>query len=445
MGMEKKEGKERERIETVLKILKKQAPLTVKQEKFCNDACVERFLKAKGDNAKKAAKQLRAALCWRESVGTDHLIADEFSEELAGGFAYVAGHDGEARPVVVFRIKQEYPKTHSQKLFVRLLVFTLEVAISSMSRFVDQFVILFDASFLRSASAFLNFLMGSLKIIYDYYPCRLHKAFVVDPPSLFSYLWKGVRPFVELASVTVVVSSLDFDDSLEDAVFGSYPTRTASLRFDPAADAAAKASARVGVSTSSRFSFTVSHLDSLKPWYLSTATATPRAAPTASPSLIGASSLNARSFSFASPAARSAPHSAAAFSWAPDPRSTPSTSCKFSPRKQRKPPPPSPTPQQQPRTPRPSFLQSPVALFSFRKEAHAAHSRGERERELFLPYLRFHRRPYDEMVYRAKMRPPLGGLISIISPHLKQQHQQQLRRNAINIHHQQQKTQSLNY
>ncbi|KAG6473443.1 hypothetical protein ZIOFF_067359 [Zingiber officinale] len=460
MGMEKQEGKERERIETVLKILKKQAPLTVKQEKFCNDACVERFLKAKGDNAKKAAKQLRAVLCWRESVGTDHLIADEFSEELAGGFAYVSGHDGEARPVVVFRIKQEYPKTHSQKLFVRLLVFTLEVAISSMSRFVDQFVILFDATqascsilctiissvflnntssdekgkqhagFFRSASAFLNFLMGTLKIIYDYYPCRLHKAFV------------GVRPFVELASVTAVVSSLDFDESLEDAVFGSYPTRTASLRFDAAADA----SSRVGLSMSSRFSFTVSHLDSLKPWYLSTTTATPRAAPTESPSLIGASSLNARSFSFASPAARSAPHSAAAFSWAPDPRSTPSTSCKFSPRKQRKPPPPSPTPQQQPRTPRPSFLQSPVALFSFRKEAHPAHSRGERERELFLPYLKFHRRPYDEMVYRAKMRPPLGGLISIISPHLKQQHQQQLRRNAINIHHhQKQKTQSLNY
>lgn len=30
--------------------------------------------------------------------------------------------------------------------FVRLLVFTLEVAVSCMSRFVDQFVLLFDAS-----------------------------------------------------------------------------------------------------------------------------------------------------------------------------------------------------------------------------------------------------------------------------------------------------------
>ncbi|KAL6970416.1 hypothetical protein U1Q18_030116, partial [Sarracenia purpurea var. burkii] len=68
-------------------------------EKFCNNACVERFLKWKGDNVKKAAKQLRACLSWRESIGTDHLIADEFSAELAEGVAYVAGHDEELRPV----------------------------------------------------------------------------------------------------------------------------------------------------------------------------------------------------------------------------------------------------------------------------------------------------------------------------------------------------------
>ncbi|WOK92426.1 random slug protein 5-like isoform X2 [Canna indica] len=435
--MEKKEPRERERIETVLKILKKQAPLTVKQEKFCNDACVERFLKAKGDSVKKAAKQLRAALSWRESIGTDHLIADEFAAELAGGFAYVAGHDDEARPVMVFRIKQDYPKTHSQKSFVRLLVFTLEVAISSMSRFVDQFVILFDASFFRSASAFLNLFMGTLKIISEYYPGRLHKAFVIDPPSLFSYLWKGVRPFVELSAVTAVVSSLDFDDSLEDAAFGSYPTRAASLRFDPAAVTPCTAAACAKVGGSSRFSFTVSHFDSLKPWYLSTTTtaaARAMALPTASPSLVGASPLNARSFSFASPGARSTPR--AGFASAHAARSIPSTPCSFPPPKQHRQQ-QQQAPLQHPRTPRPSFLPSPATLFSFRKEAAC---RGERERESFLPYLRFHRRPYDEMVYRAKMRPPLGGLISIITPHLKQQ---QLRRNAINIHHQ--RMQTLNY
>ena len=76
-----------------------------RREKFYNHACVAQFLNTKGDNVKKAAKQLRACLSWRESIGTDHLIADEFSAEIADGLAYVAGHDDEGRPVMIFRMK----------------------------------------------------------------------------------------------------------------------------------------------------------------------------------------------------------------------------------------------------------------------------------------------------------------------------------------------------
>lgn len=35
---------------------------------------------------------------------TEHLIADEFSAELAEGVAYVSGHDEESRPVVVITL-----------------------------------------------------------------------------------------------------------------------------------------------------------------------------------------------------------------------------------------------------------------------------------------------------------------------------------------------------
>ncbi|KAF8401707.1 hypothetical protein HHK36_012653 [Tetracentron sinense] len=407
MGKKDQKDKNRERVEAVLEILRKQAPLTVKQEKFCNNACVERFLKAKGDSVKKAAKHLRTCLSWRDCIGTEHLIADEFSAELAEGVAYVAGHDDESRPVMIFRIKQDYQKFHSQKLYIRLLVFTLEVAIGSMQRNVDQFVLLFDASFFRSASAFMNLLLATMKIVSEYYPGRLHKAFVIDPPSLFSYLWKGVRPFVDLLTVTMVVSSLDFEESLEYDEFSSYP-RASSLRFDPSS---IPSTARIGTCSSSRFSFTVSHhFDSVKPWYLSlTDTSVSKVGPTSpSPSLIGPaliSPLNARSLSFASPAARK-------------PRGSIDGSGRL---------PSTPLPYKinssnnninHPRTPRPSFLQSPATFF--RRDSLV--SKNEKTRESFLPFLRFYRRPYDEMGYRSKMRPPLGGLISIVSPQLKRRH-----------------------
>ncbi|CAN6307501.1 unnamed protein product [Urochloa humidicola] len=435
MAIDKVDAKEREKIEAVRKLLRKQAPLSAKQAQYCNDACVERFLRSRGESVKKAAKHLRTVLSWRETVGADHIMADEFSAELADGVAFVAGHDDDGHPVVVFRIKQDYPKFHSQKSFVRLLVFTLEVAVACMSRFVDQFVLLFDASFFRSASAFLNLLMGTLKIVADYYPGRLHRAFVIDPPSLFSVLWKGVRPFVELAPATAVVCSLDFEDSLEDASFTAYP-RTASLRFEPASAAAIVGKAGVG-SASSRFSVTPTD-NPIKPWYLSTIPASVGSRSvvptTSSPSLVGASPLSARSFSFASPAAlRSTP----AATPPPFPRGgggaplTPSSAAKQGGQKT-----PPPQPQQFPRTPRPSFLQSPSMLFAFRNKDGQASSRVERERESFLPFLRFYRRPYDEMSYRAKMRPPLGGLISIVGEKFKQKPLQQPLRRHAGVHQQ---------
>ncbi|KAB2092510.1 hypothetical protein ES319_A02G036000v1 [Gossypium barbadense] len=399
----REEEKLNQRVESVLQLVKKQSPpLTPKQEKFCNNACIERFLRAKGDNVKKAAKHLRACLAWRETIGTEILIADEFSTEIAEGVAYVAGHDEELRPIIVLRIKQDYQKFHSQKLFTRLLVFTLEVAIATMPKNTQQFVLLLDASFFRSASAFMNLLLAALKIVGEYYPGRLYKAFVIDPPSLFSYLWKGVRPFVELSTATMVVSSLDYEESLDFNDFTSYP-RASSLRFDPSS---IKSTAKIGSCSSSRFSFTVSHhFDSLKPWYLTLTsdTSASKVGPTASPSPLGPaliSPLNARSLSFASPASRT-PRGNISMRKSLFPSTPlPQRSKAFEPVKVN-----------HPRTPRPSFLQSP-AMF-FRRDSHVS-TKAEKSRESFMPFLKFYRRPYDEMIYRSMMRPPLGGLISIV-------------------------------
>ncbi|KAL8490829.1 hypothetical protein ACS0TY_022728 [Phlomoides rotata] len=390
-----------QRIEAVLHLLKKQAPLTLKQEKFCNNACVERFLKAKGESVKKAAKHLHNCLSWRQSFGTDNLMADEFSAELTEGMAYVAGHDDELRPVMIFRIKQDYQKFHSQKLFTRLLVFTLEVAIQTMSKNVEQFVILFDASFFRSASAFMNMLLATLKMIGDYYPGRLHKAFIIDPPSLFSYLWKGVRPFVELSSLAVIISSLDIEELLRFDDLTSYP-RATSLRFGSSA-------AKLG-SCSSRFAFTVSHdhFDLVKPWYLSLKeTSGPKFSQTnishGGPKI---SPLNARSYSFASPLARGniGVVKKGFFPSTPMPENTQCFDA---------------VGVRHPTTPKPSsFFQSPALFFQRDRQP----SRVERTSESFVPFFKFYQVPYDEMIYRSKMRPPLGGLISIVSPQLRRRH-----------------------
>ncbi|KAG7582956.1 CRAL/TRIO N-terminal domain superfamily [Arabidopsis suecica] len=386
-------GKKDEKVEAVLHLVKKQSPLTFKQEKFCNRECVERFLKVKGDNVKKAAKQLISCLSWRQNFDIERLGAEEFSTELSDGVAYIAGHDGESRPVIIFRFKHDYQKLRTQKQFTRLVAFTIETAISSMSRNAEQsFVLLFDASFFRSSSAFANLLLATQKIIADNYPCRLYKAFIIDPPSFFSYLWKGVRPFVELSTVTMIVSSLDYDEPLDINHVSSNP-RSASLRFDASS---IKSTAAIG-SASSRFAFTVSQ-NSLKPWYLSFTDTSPyNPAAQVSP-------LSARSLSFASPAARGFKEAKPAacrkslFPSTPLPEKTKTVSFR--------------------KTPRPSFFQSP-AMF-FRRENNVGGG-GEKSREAFVPYLKFYRRPYDETAYRSKLRGP-RGFVSVVSSHRKSRH-----------------------
>lgn len=209
---------------------------------------------------------------------------------------------------------------------------------------------------------------------------------------------------MELSTATMIVSMIDFQDSFDyDDFSSSYPSRVSSLRFDTSS---IKSTDKIGSCASSRFAFTVSRdgLDTVKPWCLTlTDTSSSKLGPT------GAyiSPLNARSFSFASPAARREPISGprrSFFASTPMPARTTDRHSIGTLR--------------DPRIPRPSFFQSPAVFF--RRESHVGKS--EKPRDSFVPFLKFYRRPYDEMTYRSKMRPPLGGLVSIVSNQIRRRH-----------------------
>lgn len=38
------------------------------QLEFCDDACIQRYLKARANNVRRAARMLRATLNWREKI-----------------------------------------------------------------------------------------------------------------------------------------------------------------------------------------------------------------------------------------------------------------------------------------------------------------------------------------------------------------------------------------
>lgn len=218
-----------------------------------------------------------------------------------------------------------------------------------------------------------------------------------------------MRPFVELSSSVAIISSPDIEELFRLDDVASHP-RATLLRFGSSAT-------KLGSCSSSRFAFTVSHdhIDSVKPWYLSLKeTSGPKfCQPNLSHAFSGPkiSPLNARSYSFASPLARSSRGNIGVVKkgfFPSTPMSMPEKTQKFDLMGVRN----------STRTPKPSFLQSPALFFQRDRPS----SRVERTSESFVPFFKFYQVPYDEMIYRSKMRPPLGGLISIVSPQPRRRH-----------------------
>lgn len=52
------------------------------QAQYCNDACVERFLRSRGESVKKAAKHLRTVLSWRDTVGAGTTLSFHSSRSI---------------------------------------------------------------------------------------------------------------------------------------------------------------------------------------------------------------------------------------------------------------------------------------------------------------------------------------------------------------------------
>ncbi|CAM6098480.1 unnamed protein product [Calypogeia fissa] len=365
----------KEKVSTVRRLIQKDRPLTKKQTDYCDDACIERSLRARGGNVRKAAKLLKSSLAWRESFEVDHLIADEFSAELASGAAYIAGHDGEGRPVVIIK-KRNYNNftSWSQKRYLRYLIFTVEVAVASMLRGVDQWVLIIDVGQSKMSSPSSSTILGTLKILSENYPERLAKAFIVDSPSVFYYLWKGICPFVDQATKGKVsfVFSKDYVRTPEEEKLPSIRHLLQETQTPKKSDKGKNPNSSVHSENGAAL-VTHSHSRSVSFSQPSTACNSP--------------AVQGREFSS---------FRAERNFWFPG---------LISSNKNRK----------------LSAGDGSSFRFSLSKRFDQQFSGVELKEKTnsFRPYWNFFKSPYNEAAYRATMKPPLGGLKSIITSSLK--------------------------
>ena len=198
------------------------------------DATYCRFLRARHWDVKKASKLIQGYLEWREEMKPSEIVWNDISEEFETGKVFRLGlvDKKNGRHVVILRPGKQNTKNHVAQM--KQLVYTMESAIALKGRESllkmdnppvrtlpqDQLIVLLDFTgyTMRNAPS-LKSSLETLKILQDYYCERLGEALLLNPPSVFRFLWKLIRPFIDkrtLAKINFLPKSFVECDLLKE-------------------------------------------------------------------------------------------------------------------------------------------------------------------------------------------------------------------------------------
>ena len=151
---------------------------------------------------KKAIEAIQATLKWRKEFGIDDIIGMKgemkpiLKEEMATGKMYVRGHDQEGRSCLYMRPAKE--NTHDEINNMRHLAFQLEKAVACNNNRRSKICLIIDYEGFRLRDAPpMSTSKHTLEILQRHYPERLHRAYICNPPWVFTTFWSVIKPFVD--------------------------------------------------------------------------------------------------------------------------------------------------------------------------------------------------------------------------------------------------------
>jgi hypothetical protein len=169
-------------------------------EHFCDEGCLQRYLRARNMDVNKAHDMLAATLKWRKEHRVDELHRSEFVDcrYMKEGWVYVDGNDSQGRSVVMFRKRRDSLPVSESEVYLRYMTFVIETAIKNMKNGQEQWIWVLDMTVYSPANAPpLSVTLSVLQMLANHYPERLYKAYVVNAPSVFQFAYKIIYPFID--------------------------------------------------------------------------------------------------------------------------------------------------------------------------------------------------------------------------------------------------------
>jgi hypothetical protein len=166
-----------------------------------------RYLRARKSNFEAAKKMLEETLKWRQSFGIKSMHTKgwvkEIERETFTGKTYVNGFNAQGNCILYMRPRRENTFDHDSNL--KHVVYNLERCIATMKKNKDasgpnqgKLILLIDfAGYSTLNAPPMKTSKETLSIIQNHYPERLHKAFIMRAPWIFSAFWTMVSPFID--------------------------------------------------------------------------------------------------------------------------------------------------------------------------------------------------------------------------------------------------------
>jgi hypothetical protein len=233
-------SKEQEEAVKSLKLKLDELKLTEKMSKTDFEREVLRFLRARKFKVDKTLEMIKKYLEWRETNQFyTKTAADCKDVTWTKAFVYMGKDKENHHTFVVFPAKH-IPSSLDYKQVEIMAVLILDNFFEQMDKTQEQINLLFcyDNWGLSCVDRTIDSMFMSIG--QDYFPERLHRAFLVNPPWFFSTIWTILKPFLDQKTVEkinflgddykeVLLQHYDEDQLLE--VFGGKNKETTAYEL----------------------------------------------------------------------------------------------------------------------------------------------------------------------------------------------------------------------
>ncbi|PVV05133.1 hypothetical protein BB560_000349 [Smittium megazygosporum] len=180
------------------------------------DSIVLKFLRARKWHLENALMMLKNTITWRGVNNIEELLWYGESELnlriMEKGISFMAGVDRLGFPVLYCDLQLLIPSEISLKDFIKFIVYTMEMAMQSISVTHEKATVVIDVSKMGLKNIDWGFFKNFLKILTDCYPECLASVLIYSNSLFFRGIWATVKPLLD----PVVASKVHFTPQPSD-------------------------------------------------------------------------------------------------------------------------------------------------------------------------------------------------------------------------------------